>query len=166
MESMFRLPSIGFLFDLAEEIRKRKVAKDQGSSGWLPASNFPQNGGSSGNLGTIGGSYGATSPLPPNDDLTPSRSPNQEAKDANILVSTWLSLEPGGQMLVNLNFEKSLTQGKQFRGPLGRHGAIRQKGRSFRETWSPICPETILQYYVLCPLWGIFALYWLSMSRL
>lgn len=30
-------------------------------------------------------------------------------------------------MLININFEKSITQGKQFKGPLGRHGAIRQR---------------------------------------
>ncbi|RCK58118.1 Protein kinase C-like 1 [Candida viswanathii] len=147
------------LFDLAEEIRKKKVAKDQGSSGWLPAANFPQNGGSSGNLATIGGSYGATSPLPPADDLTPARSPNLEPKESNVLVSTWLSLEPGGQMLVNLNFEKSLTQGKQFRGPLGRHGAIRQKKEEVFEKHGHQFVQKQFYNIMSCALCGEFLRY-------
>lgn len=147
------------LFDLAEEIRKKKVAKDQGSSGWLPASNFPQNGGSSVHLSTIGGSYGATSPLPPTDDLSPSRSPNLETKDTNVLISTWLSLEPGGQMLVNLNFEKSLTQGKQFRGPLGRHGAIRQKKEEVFEKHGHQFVQKQFYNIMSCALCGEFLRY-------
>ena len=86
------------LFDLAEEIRKKKVAKDQGSSGWLPAANLPQTGGSSAGAGvgtgssmTGGASYGATSPLPAHNDLRPSVSPSSDAKENKVLVSTWLS---------------------------------------------------------------------------
>ena len=39
------------------------------------------------------------------NDLRPSVSPSSDAKENKVLVSTWLSLEPGGQMLINLNFE-------------------------------------------------------------
>ncbi|KAL6452817.1 PKC1 Protein kinase C-like 1 [Candida maltosa Xu316] len=159
------------LFDLAEEIRKKKVAKDQGSSGWLPASNFPQGGSSS---LTVGGSYGATAPLSSNNsntlnsynssgntDLSPSRSPSSQdnGKENKISVSTWLSLEPGGQMLVNLSFEKSLAQGKQFRGPLGRHGAIRQKKEEVFEKQGHQFVQKQFYNIMSCALCGEFLRY-------
>lgn len=152
------------LFDLAEEIRKKKVAKDQGSSGWLPAANLPQTGGSGAGVGTGssmtgGASYGATSPLPAHNDLKPSVSPSSDAKENKVLVSTWLSLEPGGQMLINLNFEKSITNGKQFRGPLGRHGAIRQKKEEVFEKHGHQFVQKQFYNIMSCALCGEFLRY-------
>ena len=82
--------------------------------------------------------------LPAHNDLKPSVSPSSDAKENKVLVSTWLSLEPGGQMLINLNFEKSITNGKQFRGPLGRHGAIRQRRKRYLKSMDTSLFKTIL----------------------
>jgi len=113
------------LFDVAEEIRKKKVAKDQGASGWLPASNLPQTNGSGGNGNYGSSSWGANSALNlPQNEITPLRSPNKTDSttgdfNQKVSVNTWLSLEPCGQMLININFEKSITQGKQFKVQIG-----------------------------------------------
>ena len=139
----------------------------------MPAANLPQTGGSSAGAGvgtgssmTGGASYGATSPLPAHNDLKPSVSPSSDAKENKVLVSTWLSLEPGGQMLINLNFEKSITNGKQFRGPLGRHGAIRQKKEEVFEKHGHQFVQN--NFIISCPVPFVesFTLHGLSMSRL
>ena len=96
----------------------------------------------------------------------PSVSPSSDAKENKVLVSTWLSLEPGGQMLINLNFEKSITNGKQFRGPLGRHGAIRQKKEEVFEKHGHQFVQN--NFIISCPVPFVesFTLHGLSMSRL
>ena len=108
---------------------------------------------------TGGASYGATSPLPAHNDLKPSVSPSSDAKENKVLVSTWLSLEPGGQMLINLNFEKSITNGKQFRGPLGRHGAIRQKKEEVFEKHGHQFVQKQFYNIMSCALCGEFLRY-------
>ncbi|KAI5952837.1 PKC1 [Candida jiufengensis] len=156
------------LFDLAEEIRKKKVAKDQGASGWLPASNLPQTNGA-GN-GYQGPNDGSNLPLPyqQQNNISPSRSPNKhdsngDHNDSNnnqkISVNTWISLEPCGQMLINLNFEKSISQGKQFRGPLGRHGAIRQRKEEVFEQQGHQFVQKQFYNIMCCALCGEFLRY-------
>ncbi|MCH0629298.1 protein kinase [Kocuria palustris] len=51
---------------------------------------------------------------------------NQQTPQPNVSVQAWLALEPAGQILVTLLFEKRST-GRQFGGGIGRHGAIREK---------------------------------------
>ncbi|KAI5959964.1 PKC1 [Candida margitis] len=157
------------LFDVAEEIRKKKVAKDQGASGWLPASNLPQANGTSGGSGS--GSYGASSWGTnstlniPQADITPSRSPNKPdfasggESYQKVSVNTWLSLEPCGQMLININFEKSISQGKQFKGPLGRHGAIRQRKEEVFEQHGHQFVQKQFYNIMCCALCGEFLRY-------
>ncbi|CAK9439415.1 uncharacterized protein LODBEIA_P35470 [Lodderomyces beijingensis] len=153
------------LFDLAEEIRKKKVANDRRSSGWLPASNLPQANGSSGKLGVGGGAApaGAAAATAQNE-VYPTRSPGRAEHDAaephqKVQVSTWISLEPCGQMLLSLNFEKSVTQGKQFMGPLGRHGAIRQKKEEVFEQQGHQFVQKQFYNVMCCALCGEFLRY-------
>ncbi|WLF79743.1 Serine/threonine kinase [Lodderomyces elongisporus] len=153
------------LFDLAEEIRKKKVANDPGASGWLPASNLPQTSDydqtpfqSSSNT-----SQGSSLTLPVQNDLAPSKSPIKGDRDVSerqkISVNTWISLEPCGQMLVNLNFEKSVSEGKQFAGPLGRHGAIRQKKEEIFEQQGHHFVQKQFYNIMCCALCGEFLRY-------
>lgn len=154
------------LFDVAEEIRKKKVANDQGASGWLPASNLPQTNGAVGGNGSYGSStWGANSTLNlPQNEITPLRSPNKVdnatgESNQKVSVNTWLSLEPCGQMLININFEKSITQGKQFKGPLGRHGAIRQRKEEVFEQHGHQFVQKQFYNIMCCALCGEFLRY-------
>lgn len=153
------------LFDVTEEIRKKKVAKDQGASGWLPASNLPQTNGSGGNGNYGSSSWGANSALNlPQNEITPLRSPNKTDSttgdfNQKVSVNTWLSLEPCGQMLININFEKSITQGKQFKGPLGRHGAIRQRKEEVFEQHGHQFVQKQFYNIMCCALCGEFLRY-------
>ncbi|CAI5758641.1 unnamed protein product [Candida verbasci] len=146
------------LYDLAEEIRKKKAAKDQGSNGWLTASNLPQTNGNSINSNTFNSNLGL-----PQSDIQPPRSPIQSSppQDSNqkVSINTWLSLEPCGQILINLNFEKSLSEGKQFRGPLGRHGAIRQKKEEVFEQQGHQFVQKQFYNIMSCALCGEFLRY-------
>ncbi|KAI5966892.1 PKC1 [Candida pseudojiufengensis] len=157
------------LFDLAEEIRKKKVAKDQGASGWLPASNLPQTNGNNGNTGYGGVNDASNLSLSyqQQNNISPSKSPSKHDTNGNedpndnqkVSVNTWISLEPCGQMLINLNFEKSISQGKQFRGPLGRHGAIRQRKEEVFEQQGHQFVQKQFYNIMCCALCGEFLRY-------
>lgn len=101
------------LSDITEELRKKKVANESVNEGWVSASNYSAN------------DYSNTPSLPPDSaNLTTTTSTSD---NKNVQINTWLNLEPVGQILVSLSFDKSQSGRKQFMGGLGRQGAIRQK---------------------------------------
>ncbi|RLV91811.1 Protein kinase C-like 1 [Spathaspora sp. JA1] len=152
------------LSDVAEEIRKKKVAKELGSNGWITASNLEGE-----NAPTRGASFGATLPLPPTGAVstsptagtfnsTPTPPPGNSSND-KIQLHTWLSVEPCGQILVNLNFEKSIVSGQKFMGPLERHGAIRQKKEEVFEQQGHHFVQKQFYNIMCCALCGEFLRY-------
>ncbi|CAH6722086.1 protein kinase C-like 1 [[Candida] jaroonii] len=107
------------LSDITEELRKKKVANELGNEGWVSASNYSANDFSAAN----------NSSLPPDSGFNSATSASTTSTNdnKNVQVNTWLNLEPVGQILVSLSFDKSQSGRKQFMGGLGRQGAIRQK---------------------------------------
>lgn len=117
------------LSDISEEIRKKKVAAEMGSEGWMPAASLPANpnlrpqttgsqapGSNLGSSANLDGETMVSGPRPSDDELK------------SYSVGAWVNLEPVGQILINLALEKTKSQGRPpFMGALGRHGAIRQK---------------------------------------
>ncbi|EGW31618.1 uncharacterized protein SPAPADRAFT_141197 [Spathaspora passalidarum NRRL Y-27907] len=153
------------LSDVAEEIRKRKVAKELGNSGWITASNLE-----GANVPSRGASFGATLPLPPTSSAgstspttsafaTPAPTPAAAGSPDKIQLNTWLSLEPCGQMLVSMNFEKSTVPGQKFMGPLERHGAIRQKKEEVFEQQGHHFVQKQFYNIMCCALCGEFLRY-------
>lgn len=133
------------LSDISEEIRKKKVAAEMGSEGWMPASSLPQQntsvpqpaagaGAGAGarppavNASSYGSNHLATSTANL-DGETVTSTQRSSADDAKTYsVGAWVNLEPVGQILVTLTLEKTKSQARPpFMGALGRHGAIRQK---------------------------------------
>lgn len=115
------------LSDIAEEIRKKKVANEQVTEGWIPASG-------------ISPSTPATdSPPTSAAGFTPANSAGNSSVGSgklprDVQISSWVNLEPVGQILINVSFEKSQGGGtKTFMGALGRHGAIRQRKEEVHE---------------------------------
>ncbi|CUM63172.1 uncharacterized protein PRCAT00000740001 [Priceomyces carsonii] len=150
------------LSDITEELRKKKVANELGSGGWISASNLsgttltgkqpnndltsnfgrPMAGGAGAGLGAGTGASNANDPYSSNSVSLAS------TEGASIQITTWLSLEPVGQILLSLSFEKSNQKGrKQFMGALGRHGAIRQKKEEVYEQHG--------HHFVLKPMYNI-----------
>lgn len=147
------------LSDIAEEIRKKKVAAELGDDGWIPALSLSQESTtrpqpqkvpshSSGSLG------GAT------DGLTFVEN-NHVSNDKNaVQISAWVNLEPVGQILINLSFEKSQSVGKSnFMGALGRHGAIRQKKEEVFEQHGHQFVQKQFYNIMCCALCGEFLRY-------
>lgn len=151
------------LSDIAEEIRKKKVAAEMGNDGWIPAlrlSGQPSSGQqnvqplhlhSPRNSGS--GSYGMIAV--DNSEDIPSKN------DAKAMqVSAWVNLEPVGQILINLSFEKSQAVGKSnFMGALGRHGAIRQKKEEVFEQHGHQFVQKLFYNIMCCALCGEFLRY-------
>lgn len=119
------------LSDIAEELRKKKNGEREG---WVSASlmtginnnstsdsSFPSD--SNSGIGSLSGSSSATQVS--NQNSATSASTTSKASNNRVAINTWINLEPIGHMLVTISFEKQ--SGKQFMGPLGRHGAIRQR---------------------------------------
>ncbi|CCE79608.1 Piso0_001685 [Millerozyma farinosa CBS 7064] len=130
------------LSDITEEIRKRKVAHELGNGGWVSASNLAGAGGNKQSYNsyypnqnsTMGSSTMGSAPFSGNLSGSAGSNAGSEMNSSTstanakpVQINTWLNLEPVGQILISLTFEKSNRKGRQFMGALGRHGAIRQK---------------------------------------
>lgn len=129
------------LSDIAEELRKKKVANEAGNEGWISASNlsnpnsssfqsdsgvssFPNSGASTGQTSVPGSNFDNNFQSGPSSGGVGSGSSDTK----QVQINTWINLEPVGQMLISLSFDKSNQSGrKQLMGALGRQGAIRQK---------------------------------------
>lgn len=146
------------LSDIAEEIRKKKVAAEMGNDGWIPALSLPQNptarppAVASHSTGSTGSGF---------DGATVTEKPRTSSEDNRaIQVSAWVNLEPVGQILINLSFEKSQSVGKStFMGALGRHGAIRQKKEEVFEQHGHQFVQKQFYNIMCCALCGEFLRY-------
>lgn len=159
------------LSDIAEEIRKKKVANhDLGKEDWVSASNLAGTVNKSTNENI---SYGQ-SPSRNNQQNNPFNNSNSiqshdglgsvpttlENASKNIEITSWISLEPVGQMLVTLSFDKTNQSGnKQFMGALGRHGAIRQKKEEVFEQHGHQFVQKQFYNIMCCALCGEFLRY-------
>lgn len=142
------------LSDIAEEIRKKKVANEMGSDGWIPASHISSL--------TFLESIPTISPTEPvkfsEYSLSSHRKNDEKAKSTQ--VSTWLNLEPAGQILITLNFEKSSNVGRSaLMGALGRQGAIRQKKEEVFEQHGHQFVQKLFYNIMCCALCGEFLRY-------
>lgn len=155
------------LSDISEEIRKKKVAAESGNDGWIPASSLPGNNNGSfrpnmGGSDLFGPTTSGNNSLGSNfdgDTVVDSMRPSLESSK-NVLISAWVNLEPVGQILVNLSFEKSKGTAKPtFMGALGRHGAIRQKKEEVFEQHGHQFVQKQFYNIMCCALCGEFLHY-------
>ncbi|KAI5813327.1 protein kinase C [Pyronema omphalodes] len=134
--------------DLVEELRRKKVAQDLNSEGWISADKM-----STGGQGRAsdGGNYAGVPPsaaaggAPPfaiagqgrvvAQGPTPAGGDGQ-AQSGAPNIDAWFSLEPVGQIHLSLNFAK-YNRGKQAPaiGGLGRQGAVRAKKEEVHEMY-------------------------------
>lgn len=146
------------LSDIAEEIRKKKVANEMGNDGWMPASSMHQlaNRSTFNSLTSLPG-LGVSSALD-GETLTNAAPSTDSSKSA--LISAWVNVEPVGQILISLSFEKSNNVGRSaFMGALGRHGAIRQKKEEVFEQHGHQFVQKQFYNIMCCALCGEFLRY-------
>lgn len=144
------------LSDIAEEIRKKKVANDLGNDGWISASNLPQQTGARPGIPSLSGSSqgsGYEAETVVDESL-------KAAGSKAVQIAAWVNLEPVGQILINLSFEKSAKVGRSaFMGALGRHGAIRQKKEEVFEQHGHQFVQKQFYNIMCCALCGEFLRY-------
>lgn len=152
------------LSDISEEVRKKKVAIESGYDGWIPASSLPGNNQSARGNGndllgtTLSGNNGLSSTFDGDTIVDKARPSTENVK--NVLISAWVNLEPVGQILVSLSFEKSKASAKPtFMGALGRHGAIRQKKEEVFEQHGHQFVQKQFYNIMCCALCGEFLRY-------
>lgn len=111
------------LSDIAEEIRKKKAGQASGQNGWVNArvlSTYSTPGDTS--LDSAIPMAGQTTSSHPESNADGGSDQNPSGK---LTTNTWLTLEPAGQILLTLGFNKSAQpQRKNLVGGLHRHGAI------------------------------------------
>lgn len=142
------------LSDIAEEIRKKKVANEQGTEGWIPASGI--------SLSVVASGSNASNPLPGTSQgqLSTLLSTGSGKSPKDVQISSWVNLEPVGQILINLSFEKSQGGGtKTFMGALGRHGAIRQRKEEVYEQHGHQFVQKLFYNIMCCAYCGEFLRY-------
>lgn len=105
------------LADITEEIRKKKAGqqqKGQGKSDWVQASRVLSS-----------NSYlddPQSKPLPQSPDFVDT---TENKNPSSVTTNAWFVLEPAGQILLTIGFNKSnVPEKKNFMGGLHRHGAI------------------------------------------
>ncbi|EDO16596.1 hypothetical protein Kpol_520p17 [Vanderwaltozyma polyspora DSM 70294] len=116
------------LADVAEEIRKKKVGQTSGQQGWVnasrvmstsPATQLNDTGYMSNSTPTARGIEAGMNPGPVIN------SPDSLSSNNAITCNSWFILEPTGQILLTLGFDKSTAPQKtNLVGGLHRHGAI------------------------------------------
>ncbi|AQZ15508.1 PKC1 (YBL105C) [Zygosaccharomyces parabailii] len=114
------------LSDIAEELRKKKVGQSSGQQGWVNASkviNSPPNG--SGGSARRGSALSGTATASSSSSQGTSGNSISNLHSNKISTSSWFTLEPAGQLLLTLAFNKSSQPVKKnIVGGLHRHGAI------------------------------------------
>lgn len=146
------------LSDIAEEVRKKKVANEMGNDGWMPASSMTNYASNRPPLPGLGNSHSLAN-QGSNQPAEEREKPPPESPKA-ILVSAWVNLEPVGQILLNLTFEKYTGDGNSaFMGALGRHGAIRQKKEEVFEQHGHQFVQKQFYNIMCCALCGEFLRY-------
>lgn len=111
------------LSDIAEELRKKKAGQTTGQEGWADAIQVI----SSSSLESSGSALSGGATLSSSAGQPGTGSYNTMATNApnRMSTSSWFILEPAGQLLLTLSFEKSSQPVKKNRvGGLHRHGAI------------------------------------------
>lgn len=114
------------LSDIAEEIRKKKAGQTSGQSGWVNARVL--------STYNTQGDTSVDSNIPvddrrtlqhPGSDVGAVSDPNSAELSSKVTTNTWFTMEPAGQILLTLGFNKSSQpQRKNLMGGLHRHGAI------------------------------------------
>lgn len=153
------------LSDVTEELRKRKV--EMGLAGWVSGSDFAPGSAlavPSGSVPSSGGGYATTPAVPGNHPNSGAAFGSGGADAASspekpLLVSSWINLEPTGQVLLSFSFDKTNRSNKQFMGGLGRHGAIRQKKEEVFEQHGHRFVQKQFYNIMCCALCGEFLRY-------
>ncbi|KAK6205504.1 elongation factor 2 [Scheffersomyces amazonensis] len=156
------------LSDITEEIRKKKVANELGSSGWMTASNLSH-------VNTVGGPNQFSNESDKSTDIytnsfnnfsdsaatlaTSGSTTSANADGSKIQINSWLSLEPVGQILVTINFEKTNVEGKKLMGAIERHGAIKKKKDEVFEQHGHQFVQKQFYNVMCCALCGEFLRY-------
>ncbi|OBA23385.1 hypothetical protein METBIDRAFT_37147 [Metschnikowia bicuspidata var. bicuspidata NRRL YB-4993] len=146
------------LSDIAEEIRKKKIANEMGNDVWIPALSIPAQSLNRPPMVPLGNSNFLVH-SGPSDDSTDKVKSSVDSTKA-ILVSAWVNLEPVGQILLNLTFEKDTGESRSaFMGALGRHGAIKQKKEEVFEQHGHQFVQKQFYNIMSCALCGEFLRY-------
>lgn len=149
------------LSDITEEIRKKKVNLESGNSGWYSANNLPRSTSpnrldSNNIIGGVNNDVGLNNSNNLPGNINSSESTNEASK---IQINTWISVEPVGQLLLTLSFEKATKSGQTFGGAIGRHGAIRQKKEEVHEHHGHQFVQKQFYNIMCCALCGEFLRY-------
>lgn len=114
------------LSDVAEEIRKKKAGQTSGQNGWVNArvlSTYSSHGDS--NLASNLALGDQSTASNPESSANGVQAPGSAETSGKVTTNTWFTLEPAGQILLTLGFNKSSQpQRKNLMGGLHRHGAI------------------------------------------
>ncbi|QLQ79067.1 hypothetical protein HG537_0B04150 [Torulaspora globosa] len=116
------------LSDIAEEIRKKKAGQTSDQNGWVNArvistysAASDSNSNSAANIPIVDASAKTPATIQSNGEENTSSA----AYPSRITTNSWFTLEPAGQILLTLGFNKSSQpQRKNLMGGLHRHGAI------------------------------------------
>jgi hypothetical protein len=150
--------------DIVEEMRRKRIEAEVNNSGWVSADRvgnsaappaFPM-GGQQSQFGPPPSSPGFPNPqMPPQPQFGPQAAPSA----ANQPIDAWFTLEPTGQIHLQLNFNKMNKDRRHVDLGLGRKGAVRQRKEEVHEMYGHKFVQQQFYNIMRCALCGDFLKY-------
>ncbi|KAF3005462.1 Serine/threonine kinase [Neopestalotiopsis sp. 37M] len=152
--------------DIVEELRRKKIEAEVNSSGWVSADRV-------GNAGAAPsqfpmGSQGPQFSPPPGSPEQTSSNPQQQQQQfgpgalpsvGSQPIDAWFTLEPTGQIHLQLDFNKTNKDRRPVDLGLGRKGAVRQRKEEVHEMYGHKFVQQQFYNIMRCALCGDFLKY-------
>lgn len=152
--------------DIVEEMRRKRIEAEVNSSGWVSADRVGNSGAAPGQfpMGTQGPQF---SPPPGSPGIQSPQNPQQSQQfgaqaapsAANQPIDAWFTLEPTGQIHLQINFNKMNKDRRPVDLGLGRKGAVRQRKEEVHEMYGHKFVQHQFYNIMRCALCGDFLKY-------
>ncbi|KAI1877068.1 hypothetical protein JX265_000158 [Neoarthrinium moseri] len=153
--------------DIVEEMRRKRIEAEVNSSGWVSADRVGNSGAAPAQF-PMGPQAPQFSPPPGAQGFQNPQDPQQQQPQfgaqampsaANQPIDAWFTLEPTGQIHLQVNFNKMNKDRRQVDLGLGRKGAVRQRKEEVHEMYGHKFVQHQFYNIMRCALCGDFLKY-------
>lgn len=154
--------------DIVEELRRKRIEAEVNNSGWVSADRVGNAGAAAPSQFPMGSQGPQFSPPPGSPEQTSSNPMQQQQQQfgpgalpavGNQPVDAWFTLEPTGQIHLQLDFNKTNKDRRPVNLGLGRNGAVRQRKEEVHEMYGHKFVQQQFYNIMRCALCGDFLKY-------
>jgi hypothetical protein len=151
--------------DIVEEMRRKRIEAEVNNSGWVSADRVGNSGAAPAQfpMGAQGPQFspppGSSGFQDPQDPQSEQFGPQAAPAPGNQPIDAWFTLEPTGQIHLQINFAKMNKDRRQVDLGLGRKGAVRQRKEEVHEMYGHKFVQHQFYNIMRCALCGDFLKY-------